>query len=62
MASRDQLLPTLRLLDLGSSVAEFDQQLESYFIETQPFRELIGGKKDIIAGDKGSGSPKLGSG
>lgn len=59
MASSDQLLPTLRLLDLGSSVAEFDQQLESYFIETQPFRELIGGKKDIIAGDKGTGKTAI---
>ncbi|MFL0672014.1 MAG: P-loop ATPase, Sll1717 family [Erythrobacter sp.] len=59
MASKDQLLPTLRLLDLGSSVAEFDQQLETYFIETQPFRELVGGKKDIIAGDKGTGKTAI---
>jgi hypothetical protein len=44
-------------LDLGNSVAEFDSQLETYFVETQPFRELILDRKDIIAGDKGTGKP-----
>lgn len=46
-------------LDLGSSVAEFDDQLESYFVETLSFRELIEDKKDIVAGDKGTGKTAM---
>jgi hypothetical protein len=49
----------LRELNLGSSVAEFDQQLESYFVETQPFLDLIDGRRDIIAGDKGTGKTAI---
>lgn len=49
----------LRELELGNSVAEFDSQLESYFVETQPFRELVRDKRDIIAGDKGTGKTAL---
>jgi hypothetical protein len=49
----------LRELELGSSVAEFDNQLENYFVETQPFRELVSGRKDIVAGDKGTGKTAI---
>lgn len=49
----------LRDLDLGSSVAEFDKQLESHFVETQPFLDLIEGRRDIIAGDKGTGKTAI---
>ncbi|VVT13361.1 conserved hypothetical protein [Sphingomonas sp. EC-HK361] len=49
----------LRELNLGSSVAEFDQQLEMYFVETQPFLDLIDGRRDIIAGDKGTGKTAI---
>ena len=49
----------LRKLNLGSSVAEFDQQLESYFVETQPFLDLIEDRRDIIAGDKGTGKTAI---
>ncbi len=45
----------LRLLDLGSSVAEFDESLEKYFVENEAFHELVAGKADVIAGDKGTG-------
>ncbi|GEP07607.1 P-loop ATPase, Sll1717 family [Methylobacterium oxalidis] len=45
----------LRRLDLGNSVAEFDEQLEEYFVETETFRSLINNRSDIIAGDKGTG-------
>lgn len=45
----------LRSLDLGSSVAEFDESLEKYFVENEAFRALVDGKADIIAGDKGTG-------
>lgn len=46
-------------LDLGNSVAEFDEDLERYFVETQTFRALIEGEKDIVAGDKGTGKTAL---
>lgn len=45
----------LKALDLGSSVAEFDQSLEKYFVENEAFTALIQGKADVIAGDKGTG-------
>jgi hypothetical protein len=46
-------------LDLGSSVAEHDAELERYFVETETFRALIGGRVDVIAGDKGTGKSAL---
>jgi hypothetical protein len=49
----------LRKLDFGSSVAEFDKQLENYFVETQPFLDLVSGRRDIIAGDKGTGKTAI---
>lgn len=49
----------LRKLDLGNSVAEFDSELRSYFVETQTFRALVKGDVDIIAGDKGTGKTAL---
>lgn len=49
----------LRKLELGASVAEFDNQLEKYFVETQTFRELVANQKDIIAGDKGTGKTAI---
>jgi hypothetical protein len=45
----------LRKLDLGSSVAEFDNSLEKYFVENEAFNALINDKADVIAGDKGTG-------
>ena len=49
----------LQALDLGKSVAEFDDALERYFIETDAFRELVNDKSDIIAGDKGTGKTAI---
>lgn len=49
----------LRKLDMGNSVAEFDSDLRSYFVETQTFRSLVSGDVDIIAGDKGTGKTAL---
>lgn len=46
-------------IELGSSVAEFDQALERYFVETQTFRKLISDQGDIVAGDKGTGKTAL---
>ena len=49
----------VRKLDLGNSVAEFDNELEKYFVETEPFRALVQGRADVIAGDKGTGKTAL---
>src|ERR1700689_2435099 len=49
----------LQKLDLGSSVAEFDEALDRYFVETETFRALAYDKKDIIAGEKGTGKTAL---
>ena len=49
----------LQQLNLGNSVAEFDTELENYFVETETFRSLIDDKGDIIAGDKGTGKTAL---
>jgi hypothetical protein len=49
----------LRDLNLGSSVAENDEALEAYFVETATFRELLEGRHDTVAGDKGTGKTAL---
>jgi hypothetical protein len=49
----------LRELDLGKSVAEFDDALERYFVETETFRDLVADEGDIVAGDKGTGKTAL---
>lgn len=49
----------LQSLDLGKSVAEFDDALERYFVETNAFRELVHDQRDIIAGDKGTGKTAI---
>jgi hypothetical protein len=46
-------------LDLGSSVAEHDDALETYFVETETFRGLVAGRYDSVAGDKGTGKTAL---
>ncbi len=49
----------LKQLSVGSSVAEHDEALERYFVETATFQALVDGEKDIIAGDKGTGKTAL---
>jgi hypothetical protein len=49
----------LRKLDLGNSVAEFDQSLERYFVETETFRAFVSARADIVAGDKGTGKTAM---
>jgi hypothetical protein len=49
----------LRKLDLGNSVAEFDEALDRYFVETEAFRALALDRADIIAGEKGTGKTAL---
>ena len=54
-----QVKEVLRKLDLGNSVAEFDEALDQYFVETEPFRALVRGQADIVAGDKGTGKTAM---
>ena len=49
----------VKKLHLGNSVAEFDKELEKYFVETEPFRALVEDRADVIAGDKGTGKTAL---
>lgn len=49
----------LGILNLGNSVAEFDDALESYFVETEAFRALVEGRIDVVAGDKGTGKTAI---
>jgi hypothetical protein len=56
---RQCMKDVLRALDLGNSVAEFDESLEKYFVENEAFRALVDGKADIVAGDKGTGKTAL---
>lgn len=49
----------LETLDLGNSVAEFDEALERYFVETSTFRQFASDRGDIVAGDKGTGKTAL---
>jgi hypothetical protein len=49
----------LRTLDLGSSVAEFDQMIDRHFVMTNAYQSLIEGKADIVAGDKGAGKTTI---
>jgi hypothetical protein len=53
------LLPLLRTLDLGSSVAESDTRLEAARIETSAFTDLLADRIDLVPGTKGSGKSAL---
>ena len=49
----------VQAVSLGASVAEFDSDLEKYFIETETFRSVISNAGDIISGDKGTGKTAI---
>jgi hypothetical protein len=48
-----------RALNIGSGVAEFDDALQRYFVETDAFRMLVENRADVVAGDKGTGKTAL---
>jgi hypothetical protein len=54
-----KIVDILRTLDLGSSVAEFDQMIDRHFVMTNAYQGLIEGKADIVAGDKGAGKTTI---
>ena len=43
----------------GARYPEFDEALDKYFVDTEPFLAVILGKADIIAGDKGTGKTAI---
>ncbi|AMW19871.1 P-loop ATPase, Sll1717 family [Mycobacteroides chelonae] len=49
----------LHQLDLGSAVAEHDQLLKQYFVETSVFKQVIEDRVDVVAGDKGTGKTAI---
>jgi hypothetical protein len=49
----------LQKINFGSSVAEHDQGLQSYFVATGTFQQLIKGNVNVIAGDKGTGKTSI---
>ncbi len=55
----DTPLDLLRNLDLGNSVAEFDQRLSHYFVKTQLFLDVASDKYDIVKGEKGAGKSAI---
>lgn len=52
-------LETVKLFNIGNSVAEFDEHLDNYFVETETFRQVVENAGDIIAGDKGTGKTAI---
>ncbi len=54
-----KVLEVLQSVSLGNSVAEFDDALERYFVETETFRQIVKDNVDIVAGDKGTGKTAL---
>jgi hypothetical protein len=49
----------LQRFKLGNSVAEFDKDLERYFVETSAFIDFTQDEIDVISGDKGTGKTAL---
>ena len=49
----------VQMISLGASVAEFDDDLDKYFIETETFASVISDGGDIISGDKGTGKTAI---
>lgn len=54
-----ELASVLQDLDLGNSVAESDNRLETARIETSTFSDLLSDRVDLIPGTKGSGKSAL---
>ena len=57
--SKIDVLSSLNAMQIGKSVAEQDDELAQYFIETEAFKALVAGTVDVIAGDKGTGKSAI---
>ena len=52
--------PILEQISFGQPVAEQEmQELAGYFVETEQWRQLVAGHKDVVYGPKGSGKSAL---
>jgi hypothetical protein len=49
----------LRMLDIGNSVAEFDEGLSRYFVKTQIYSDFVSDKYDVVKGEKGVGKTAI---
>ena len=49
----------LQKIDLGNSIAEYDENISQYYITTQSTLDLINDRYDIIKGVKGSGKTAM---
>lgn len=49
----------LQGLSIGERVAEFEHDLSSYFVETEQWRQVFRGEKDVVYGAKGSGKSAI---
>lgn len=49
----------LEIVSFGNSVAEHDNDLKDYFVETSSFSDFVKGSGDIVAGDKGTGKSAI---
>lgn len=56
---KSELVKVLRHIDLGSSVAEQDNLLETARVETSVFTDLFQDRVDLVPGTKGSGKSAL---
>lgn len=53
-------LSVLKQASFGERIAEEEmKELGTYFVETDQWRQLVAGKKDIVYGAKGSGKSAL---
>jgi hypothetical protein len=59
LTSNQKARPILQALDIGDDVAEFDERLSNYFIETSSFKDITADKADLILGAKGSGKSAI---
>jgi hypothetical protein len=59
MITNDDAADLLARLDLGSTVAESDNLLETARVETSVFDDLLADRVDLIPGTKGSGKTAL---
>jgi len=49
----------LEKIQFGNPVAEYDAQLQNYFLRTNIFRQVISGSAEVVAGDKGTGKTAI---
>lgn len=54
-----KLRSLLQDVSFGEDVADFDEHLAQYFVETSSFQDVIADRADLILGEKGSGKSAI---